>query len=72
MAEETKDKAEQGFESRREEFLKRYKILTEELQVDFANFPMYMPDGQGSFKTVMQSTPVDLKDRPQPSPFMGH
>lgn len=53
------------------EFLDKYGKLVEEMQVDFANYPMYVPDGNGAFKCIAQSTPVDIKDRPTASPFVG-
>lgn len=55
-------------------FLKEYGELVEKHQVDFANYPVYVPDGQGGFKTIIQSTPVSLKNRPQEpqkSPFVA-
>ncbi len=54
-----------------EGFMESYHKLTNDWGVDFANYPVYIPDGQGGFKTVIQCTPVDLKNRAQPSPFMG-
>ncbi len=51
-------------------FLKEYKELTEKHKIDFVNFPMYIPDGQNGFKTIIQTKPVDLTKMAQPSPFM--
>lgn len=58
-------------EKRIAEFLDRYGKLVEEIQVDFANYPMWVPDGTGGFKCIVQSTPIDIKDRPTASPFVG-
>lgn len=55
-------------------FLKEYGELVAKHQVDFANYPVYVPDGQGGFKTIIQNTPVSLKNRPQEpqkSPFVA-
>lgn len=52
------------------EFVKRYGELVDELKVDFANFPMYIPDGGGGFRTIIQSQPIDIKDQPTKSPFI--
>lgn len=53
------------------DFLADYKILVDKYNVDFANYPVYIPDGQGAFKTVIQNTPVDMTKIAKPSPFMG-
>lgn len=57
-------------EVRRDLFFKRYGELVEDCKYDFANYPVWVPDGQGGFKTVIQSTPVDTKNMPQKSPFV--
>lgn len=51
-------------------FLKEYGELVKKHDVDFANYPMYVPDGQGGFKTMIQTTPVDMKQMPTKSPFV--
>lgn len=62
-----------------QEFLEKYKALVEDLKVDFASYPVFTPDGQGGFRVVLQSTPVDLstlqkpeekKEEGVPSPFV--
>jgi len=63
MDEETKKKAEA--------FLKEYGELVEKHKMDFANYPVYMPDGQGGFKTLIQCTPVSTEKLSKPSPFMA-
>jgi len=52
-------------------FLKEYKELVEKHNVDFANYPVYIPDGKGGFNTIVQSTPVDMANLPQKSPFIA-
>lgn len=39
-------------------FLKEYAVLIEKHAMDFVHYPMYIPDGTGGFKTVVQSTAV--------------
>mgnify|MGYP003655014581 CR=1 FL=1 len=58
-------------QERIKEFLDRYGKLVEDLNVDFANYPMWVPDANGAFKCIVQSTPIDIKDRPTASPFVG-
>jgi hypothetical protein len=57
-------------EERVELFLERYEALVKELEVDFANYPIYIPDGGGGFRTVLQSKPIDIKALPQQSNFV--
>lgn len=54
-----------------EAFLTDYKALVEKHHVDFANYPMFVPDGEGGFKTIVQSTPVDLSTVNQKSSFIA-
>ncbi len=59
MTDEQKQKAQK--------FLNAYGELVKEHQQDFATYPVFIPDGQGGFKIVVQSTPVDIskmKDTP--------
>lgn len=51
-------------------FYKEYGDLVIKHNVDFASYPVFVPDGEGGFKIVVQSTPVDIKDRPVKSPFI--
>ena len=56
-------------EERREKgeaFLKAYGELVEKHQVDFATYPVFVPDGQAGFKIVVQSTPIDISKKPEP------
>lgn len=57
-------------EKKQKDFLEKYGKLVEETNIDFATYPVYIPDGQGGFKTVIQSTPVDVSKQPKKSPFM--
>lgn len=51
-------------------FMEKYRVLVEETKMDFANYPVYVPDGQGGFRTIVQSTPVDTSGMSIPSPFI--
>jgi hypothetical protein len=53
------------------QFLKEYGELVEKYQMDFATYPMFIPDGEGSFKIVVQSTPVDISNQSKKSPFVA-
>jgi len=68
-----KEPEQQKDESREriDTFLKEYGDLVNKHQVDFATYPVYVPDGQGGFKTITQTTPVDIKNQPKKSPFMA-
>ncbi len=51
-------------------FVKEYGELVDKHKVDFANYPMLVPDGKGAFKIIMQSVPVDITNQPVKSPFV--
>jgi hypothetical protein len=51
-------------------FMKEYGELVEKHQIDFATYPVFIPDGQGGFKIVVQSTPIDISNQPKKSNFM--
>lgn len=53
-----------------ETFLKEYKELVDKHQCDFVAYPVFVPDGQGGFKVVVQQSPVDTSNLPQKSPFI--
>ena len=55
---------------RTKDFVEKYGKLVEECQVDFASYPSFVPNGRGGFEIVIQSVPVDVKDRPVASPFI--
>lgn len=52
-------------------FIKEYGELVQKHKVDFATYPMWIPDGQGGFKCITQSTAVDIKNQPIRSNFMA-
>jgi hypothetical protein len=41
-----------------QKFLTAYGELVKKHGFDFATYPMFVPDGQGGFKIIVQSTPV--------------
>lgn len=45
-----------------EKFMEEYKQLTEKYKVDFASYPMFVPNEDSSFKVIVQSTPLDLEE----------
>ncbi len=51
-------------------FMKEYGELVEKHQIDFATYPVFIPDGKGGFQIVVQSTPVDISNQPKKSPFI--
>lgn len=58
-------------QERKEAFLAAYGELVKEHNIDFASYPVFVPDGQGGFKVVVQNTPVDIKNQPTKSPFVS-
>lgn len=52
-------------------FMKGYELLVKTHEIDFASWPVWTPDGQGGFKTILQNQPVDIRNIPKASPFMG-
>jgi hypothetical protein len=58
MTDEHKEKAEA--------FMKEYGELVAKHGFDFAAYPVFIPDGQGGFKVVVQSTPVDMSKMKKP------
>lgn len=56
---------------RGEEFVKEYGELVKKYKYDFAAYPMYVPDGDGGFKTVIQQTAIDISEMPQKSPIIA-
>lgn len=51
-------------------FIKEYGELVAKHQMDFATYPMWQPDQNGGFRTVIQSTPVDVSGQQMKSPFI--
>lgn len=69
-APETKPETDQAdVQKRSEAFLADYGELVKKHKIDIAAYPVYMPDGEGSFKTVIQQSCVDTTDQPYRSPF---
>lgn len=70
---EIKDEnAHNDYEKRAKEFMRRYGENVKELNIDIAAYPVYMPDGKGSFVTVIQQSTIDVTNKgAQPSPFVG-
>ena len=58
-------------QKRADSFLKKYKELVDECKIDLASYPVWVPDGQGGFKCIVQSTPVDTTNQPTKSPFVA-
>lgn len=52
-------------------FVKEYGELVQKHGIDFASYPVWVPDGQGGFKVVVQNTPVDVRNQPKKSPFVA-
>lgn len=52
------------------DFIDAYGALVKEHGIDFASYPMFVPDGQGGFKIVVQNQPVDIANQPVKSPFV--
>jgi hypothetical protein len=65
MSEELKTPEERG-----QDFIKEYGELVQKHQIDFATFPTFIPDGQGTFKVSIQNRPMDITPQAQPSPFV--
>lgn len=57
-------------QQRTEAFVKEYGELVEKHKVDFATYPVFVPDGQGSFKIIVQNAPIDITNVPRKSPFV--
>lgn len=53
-----------------QDFLTKYGELVKETNIDFASYPVFVPDGQGGFKVIVQNTPVDISNQPKKSPFI--
>lgn len=58
-------------EERGKEFIKRYGELVAELDIDFATFPLWEPDGNGGFTTKVRTQPMDMRGVAKKSPFVA-
>lgn len=61
----------EGLDERIKAFLEAYGELVKQHEVDFATYPVFVPDGQGGFKVIIQNTPVDMRNQPKKSPFVA-
>ncbi len=61
---------EDKLNARIQDFIKDYGDLVQKYKVDFATYPMFVPDGNGAFKILTQTTPVDIGNQPIRSEFM--
>lgn len=61
------------FQERSATFIKEYSELVAKHQIDFASYPVYVPykDVPGAFITLLQNTPIDIKNQPKKSPFVA-
>lgn len=69
--EKTEEEAKEDLNNRVNAFIKEYGELVMRHKVDFATYPMFVPDGKGGFKIITQSTPVDIGNQPIRSDFMS-
>lgn len=53
-------------------FLKEYGELVQKHKIDIIAYPIWQPDGEGSWKTIIQTSVVSTKDQPVKSPFVPH
>lgn len=58
-------------ETPQEAFVRKYGELVKETGFDFASYPVFIPDGQGGFKIVVQTTAIDITNQPKKSPFIA-
>jgi hypothetical protein len=52
-------------------FMADYGEIVKKHGMDFASYPVYVPDGAGAFKVIIQTTPVDITASPKASPFVA-
>ena len=65
------EKDNEEIQKRAQAFLDDYKALVEKHKIDLASYPVWVPDGNGSFKCTIQNTPVDVTEQAQKSPFVA-
>lgn len=53
--------------ARMEAFMGEYAALIEKYNVDIFSFPVWVPDGNGGFTTVLNKQPI-VTDRPRSTP----
>lgn len=64
------DEQKKDVEERTAEFWKRHETNVAELQVNFASFPVYIPNAEGVCATAVQTQIVDAKYKSTPSPII--
>lgn len=69
--EEATTEAETELQGRVDAFIKEYKELVQKYKVDTLAFPMFVPDGQGGYKVIINQQPIDITDQPTASPFVA-
>ena len=62
---------EEDIKERTRKFIEDYGELVKKYKMDFASYPAFQPDGKGAFNVVIQSVPMDVSQRPEPSPFIA-
>ena len=63
------DEQVKDIEERSKQFIEKYTALTEELQIDFSAYPVFVPTGSGVFSVMMNASPRDKKYISQVSPL---
>lgn len=53
-----------------EKFVEEYGELVKKYNVDFANYPLWVPDNGGGFRMVIQTTPVDMEQLQKDKDFI--
>lgn len=66
----TTDPAKDPTKERIDAFIEGYGELVNKHSIDFASYPVFIPDGTGGFKIIVQNTPVDISNQPKKSPFV--
>ena len=51
-------------------FLEEYGVLVEKHKIDFASYPMWVPNKEGHWTMVVKTEPVDISNRPVKTPFV--
>lgn len=52
------------------DFLKDYEVLIKKYKMDFASYPVWVPNDQGQWVTVIQTQTVDTSKQPIKSDFL--
>lgn len=68
--EKTEEEKKAELNQRVNDFVTAYGELVTKHKIDFATYPMFVPDGNGGFKIICQNTPVDIGNQPVKSPFI--